>query len=111
MAIVHGEYVSYVFEAHKNASNKFRGIQFVDVKRTSISEYPIGVTDIQDYHYETKPVFLLPCPFCGAKAEKLIKLVYDTDMWSNTRCTNNECIASFKSVPHKIWDTRYNCGE
>jgi len=95
------EYVSY-----KSAS----GIRFIDLKREDISKYPKGVSDIQDYYEETEQSFLKSCPFCGSNAEKLIKL-YGTDMFSNTKCTNKECIASFKSVPHKIWNTRYTYKE
>jgi hypothetical protein len=55
------------------------------------------------YNYLDYP--LKHCPFCGSKAKRtggsfggvVVKIC---------RCSNNECIASFKSVDYDVWNTR-----
>lgn len=48
---------------------------------------------------------LKPCPFCGSKAHDAGSMVTSIDI-SSVRCSNSDCLASFKSVDAEVWNRR-----
>lgn len=54
-------------------------------------------------NYATTP--LKHCPFCGSKAKRTGGTLGDITITS-CRCSNIDCIASFKSVDYSVWNTR-----
>lgn len=107
MAIVKDRYVTY-----KHSDGLNNNIRFKDFKRDDASEYPMWATDIQPYdEYEDLAQNLKDCPFCGSKPDRIFIIVAKSFIndaaWSNTKCSNRECLCSFKSVDAKIWNTRY----
>jgi hypothetical protein len=45
------------------------------------------------------------CPFCGSKADAVRWWDGSLDITA-VRCSNRECLASFKSVDRDVWNTR-----
>lgn len=45
------------------------------------------------------------CPFCGSVAQRTGGVVGNITI-NTCRCSNNDCIASFKSMDHDVWTTR-----
>lgn len=45
------------------------------------------------------------CPFCGSVARRTGGTVGSITITS-CRCSNSDCIASFKSVDYEVWNTR-----
>lgn len=107
MAIIKDKHVFYNLQMADG-----RQFRMVDCARTDLSEYPLAALNIRPYdEYEELADELKICPFCGSPAEKIyafLKRKDDTPLWSNTKCSNKECLCSFKSVDAKVWNKRYS---
>lgn len=105
MAIIKDKFVFYELELSNGKS-----VTMQDVARTDISEYPKVALNIRPYdEYEELAKNLKSCPFCGSPAEKIfVFLKYEnvSPLWSNTKCSNRECLCSSKDVDAKVWNKR-----